>query len=176
VLLTRAEEVGFVGAIAAAKNHSVPKNSRIVALENSKSFPESPIGGGPIVRVGDFTSTFDPDLTYRISRVAGDLASRDDTFKWQRKLMPGGTCEASAYQSYGYTATCLCLALGNYHNMNDATGKIDAETISLGDYHALIRLLVEVGRVLDDAKLAPPLRDRLEKLLERGRPLLDEGR
>ncbi len=60
VLLTRAEEVGFVGAMAACRSGIIPKQARIVALENSKSFAESPLGGGPIVRVGDRTSTFIP--------------------------------------------------------------------------------------------------------------------
>jgi putative aminopeptidase FrvX len=172
VLLTRAEEVGFVGAIAACKARSIPKGAKVIALENSKSYAESPIGGGPIVRVGDLTSTFDPDLTYRIGKIAQELAGHDAAFKWQRKLMPGGTCEASAYQSYGYTATCLCLPLGNYHNMNEATGKIEAETIALSDYHGLIRLLVAVGENLDNPAKAPPLRTRLEALFASRKGLL----
>lgn len=172
VLLTRAEEVGFIGAIAAAKHRTFPIGSRVIAIENSKSFPESPIGAGPIVRVGDFTSTFDPDLTYRAGRIAADLAKTDPAFKYQRKLMPGGTCEASAYQCYGYTATCLCLPLGNYHNMNEAAGKIDAETISLADYHGMIRLLARIGMGLDNKQTSPPLKARMEKLLkERGKHL-----
>ena len=112
---------------------TVAHGARLIALENSKSFAESPIGGGPIVRVGDATSTFDPDLTYRCGKIAQQIAAQDPSFKYQRKLMPGGTCEASAYQTYGYTATCLCLPLGNYHNMNEAAGKIDSEFISLSD-------------------------------------------
>lgn len=172
VLLTRAEEIGFVGAIAAARGRTIPRGARIVALEASKSFAESPIGGGPIVRVGDLTSTFDPALTYLVGRVAIRLAQEDTSFKWQRKLMPGGTCEATAYQTYGLTATCLCLALGNYHNMNDATQRIDAESIALSDFHHLVRLLVAVGTSLDDATLAPPLRGRLEMLYEQGRRVL----
>ncbi len=172
VLLTRAEEYGFVGAIAACKAGTMAKSSRLVALENSKSFPESPIGAGPIVRVGDYTSTFDPDLTYRVGRIAQKLAGDDPSFKFQRKLMPGGTCEASVYQSYGFTATCLCLPLGNYHNMNEVTGKIEAETISLSDYHGLIRLLVSVARTLDDPGRTPALRQRLEDLFVRRRAVL----
>lgn len=173
LLLTRSEEVGFIGAIAACKAGTIPRAARVIALENSKSFAESPIGGGPIVRVGDFTSTFDPDLTYRISRIAGDLAKDDPTFKWQRKLMTGGTCEASAYQSYGYTATCLCLPLGNYHNMNEGTGRIDRETISLGDFDGLVRLLIATAEKLDDAKAAPSLKTRLEALFMQKRALVD---
>jgi len=95
VLLTRAEEVGFMGCIAAAKKRSVPKASRLICLENSRSFAESPIGGGPIVRVGDRMSVFAPGLTNRISNLMLEHAKKNESFKWQRKLMPGGACEAT---------------------------------------------------------------------------------
>ncbi|MCC7192318.1 MAG: hypothetical protein IT444_05990 [Phycisphaeraceae bacterium] len=173
VLLTRAEEIGFIGAIAACKSKTIPKGARVVALENSRSYPDSPIGAGPIVRVGDYTSTFDPDLTYRIGKIAMDLATQEPTFKWQRKLMPGGTCEASVYQTYGYTASCICLALGNYHNMNEVTGRIDAESISLADYHGLVHLLVAIAERLDDPAKAPGLRVRLEDLFLRRKFVLE---
>jgi endoglucanase len=172
LLFTRCEEVGFIGAIAACKARTMPKNALIIALENSKSFAESPIGAGPIVRVGDRTSTFDPDLTYRVGKVAEALGAENKSFQWQRKLMPGGTCEASAYQTYGHTATCLCLPLGNYHNMNEATGKIDREVISLRDFDNLVLLLAEVARRLHDPKLAPPLKARLEGLFKSRRRLI----
>jgi putative aminopeptidase FrvX len=175
VLLTRAEEVGFIGAIGACKSRLIPKNARLICLENSKSFADSPIGGGPIVRVGDKTATFDSDLTYRVGQIAQALAAADPKFKWQRKLMPGGTCEATAFVSFGYAATCLCLPLGNYHNMNEATGKIDAETISLSDHDGLIRLLVAIGQSLDDPNQAPPFMARLEGLFAGRKGLLEEG-
>ncbi len=164
LLLTRAEEIGFIGAIAACRSGLIPKGARLINLECSKSFADSPIGGGPIVRVGDRTSTFDPDLTYRIGQLAAAIAEADPSFRYQRRLMPGGTCEASAFQSFGYTATCVCLPLGNYHNMNDVTGMIDAEIIALSDFDALVRLLVAVGKQLDSPAKSPPLRDRLEQL------------
>lgn len=175
VLLTRAEEVGFIGAIAACKAKSIPKTARLLCLEASKSFPESPIGGGPIVRTGDYATTFDPQLTYEVGRVAAQLAAQDPTFIWQRKLMPGGTCEATAFQTYGYTATCLCAALGNYHNMNEKTGKIDAEYISIADFDGLVRLLVQAGRKLDTSgksAAVAPMRDRLDDLFESRRWVL----
>ena len=164
LLMTVAEEMAFVGAIAACKEKSIPKGARLICLENSKSFAESPIGGGPIVRVGDYTSTFDSDLTYRISQIAAQTATADSSFKWQRKLMPGGTCEASAFGAYGYISTCLCLPLGNYHNMNVKTKKIEPETISVSDFDGLVRLLIEVGCNLDDPKLSPGLKPRLEQI------------
>ncbi len=175
LLLTRAEEIGFVGAIAACQAGELPRGGRYVLLENSRSFAESPIGGGPIVRVGDRISTFDPDLTYRLGSLAKQLEERDASFKWQRKLMPGGVCEASAYQAFGYAAACLCLPLGNYHNMNDTTGRIEAEIISLADYHGLVRLLVHVAGSLDDAVASPSLRQRLETQLKLRQHVLDEG-
>jgi len=174
LLLSRAEEVGFIGAIAAARSGSIPKRSRVIVLENSKSFAESPIGGGPIVRVGDRTSTFDPDLTYRIGRVAAMVEEAEAGFVWQRKLMPGGTCNASAYQAHGFAASCVCLPLGNYHNMNEESGAIDAETISVQDFHRLVTLLKAIGRHLDDEETAPALKTRLGRLFEARQHLLSE--
>ena len=176
VLLTRAEEVGFLGAIAACKGRTIPKASRLIALETSKSFPNhSPIGAGPIVRIGDRTSSFDPILTDQVCQVARQIAQNDSSFRWQRKLMPGGTCEASAFQAYGYSATCVCLALGNYHNMCDQSGRIAAETISLSDYHGLIRLLVETGKGLAQSSHLSTLRSRLETIFKDRKGILKPG-
>lgn len=170
VLLTRAEEIGFVGAIAAAKNRSVPKASRLICLETSRSFPESPIGGGPILRVGDKTSVFGPELTNAIA----NIMNAQKNFAWQRKLMPGGTCESTAFCEYGYLSTCLCLALGNYHNMKDNDGvlqknkpaKVAPEVISVSDYHGLVDMLTIVCRNLDKPN-ASTLRSGLETRLKK---------
>ena len=50
--------------------------------------------------------------------------------------------------------------------VNETTGKIDAETISLSDYHGLIRLLVAVGEQLDDPLKSPSLKKRLTACLQ----------
>lgn len=159
LLFTLAEEIGFLGAIAACRDGTMPAGSKVIALENSRSYPhDSPIGGGPILRVGDRMSTFDPALTGACAVAAEELVKEDEWFVWQRKLMPGGACEATAYCSYGYSATCLCLPLGNYHNMGnlkevegapsgaDGIAKIEREYISLRDYRGLVRWLVAIGR------------------------------
>lgn len=154
VLLTRAEEIGFVGATAACKLETVSKHAHVINLENSRSFAESPIGGGPIVRVGDRRSTFSPRMTAAVTRVATALAGRGDGFRYQRRLMPGGTCEATVFCAHGYDATCVCLPLGNYHNMAELdafdTGenrqpRVGPEYISIADYHGLVDLLVACG-------------------------------
>ncbi|MDZ4829213.1 MAG: hypothetical protein SGJ09_03325 [Phycisphaerae bacterium] len=171
LLFTRSEEIGFIGAIGAARSRSVPKDARLICLENSRSFPESPIGAGPIVRVGDRITVFSPDLTNRIAAIMGEYQKTAPTFQWQRKLMPGGACEASAFSCYGYSSTCLCLPLGNYHNMEDIDGvlagkrpaKVGSEFIAISDFHGLITMLEIVARDLDSASV-PPLKDRMESL------------
>lgn len=172
LLFTLAEEVGFIGAIGAAKAGTVPKNSTLVCLENSKSMVESPIGDGPIIRVGDRTSVFDPELTARLVAVAEAIGKTDKRFKYQRKLMPGGSCEATAFRAYGYLSSCLCLPLGNYHNMDESKKKIAPESISVDDYHQLIQLLVAVGRSLPSTRAQQDLIKRLDGLFESRRGLL----
>lgn len=176
LLFTRAEEVGFIGAIGACRTTTMPPGSRVIALENSRSFEDSPIGGGPIVRVGDRMSIFSPGLTAAIASRAEELASAaagapGRPWKWQRKLMAGGACEATVFCAYGYEATCLCLPLGNYHNMGDlaalqakapgARPTVAPEFISVFDFDGLVDLLVACGERLAASE---SVRGRIDKL------------
>jgi endoglucanase len=138
-LLTRAEEIGFAGAIAACKAGTIPKDARIVAVEISSEIPGVRMGDGPVLRVGDAGSIFSPGLTAFCRVVAEDLARKSKDFKFQRKLMDGGTCESTVYYARGYDATGLCVALGNYHNMDTRRKRIAAEYIHLEDYRGLVR-------------------------------------
>ncbi len=176
LLLTRSEEIGFVGAIGAAKSGIIPKSARLICLETPRSFPyDSPVGGGPIVRVGDKTSVFSPGLTNQISAIAADCARRDPTFKYQRKLMAGGTCEATTFAAYGFPSACLCMPLGNYHNMQDIDGvlagrvpaRIGREFISIDDALGLIDLLELVARRLDAREVSGGHRPYMERLWKR---------
>lgn len=151
LLFTRAEEVGFLGAIAACRAGTIPRGAKLVALENSRSYAESPIGGGPIVRVGDKMSVFSPSLTADLAACCETLAKNRPGWKWQRRLMPGGSCEATVFCAYGHEATCLCLPLGNYHNMGNlervqagdtSAADIEREFIALCDFAGLVELLV----------------------------------
>ena len=158
LLFTVAEEVGFVGAIGAAQNGFVSKNTRLICLENSRASEDCPIGAGPVVRVGDRLSVFDPGLTNRISELATAYAAKHDSFSWQRKLMVGGACEATAFSALGFTATCLCLPLGNYHNMQridevqngERPARVGREFVSVNDFHGLIELLELIADGLDE--------------------------
>ena len=176
LLFTRSEEIGFIGAIGAAREGTVPKGARLVCLENSRSFPhDSPIGAGPIVRVGDRLSVFTPELTNRIGDIAAAHAKDNPAFKFQRKLMPGGACEATAFAAYGIASTCVCLPLGNYHNMEEIDAvlagtkkaRVGREFISANDYHLLVELLEVVARRLDDEKIAAGHRALMETLWSR---------
>ncbi len=176
-LLTRAEEAAFIGALGAARGRSVPTSAMVVAIETSRAMPAAGLGDGVVVRVGDRVRSFDPSLTAHVTAVAEALARRDRRFRHVRQLMPGGTCESTAYAMYGYTATGLCLPLANYHNQG-ANGRIASEAVDTGDFASLVKLLValavEKARPADtDARL----KRRLEGLWRRrGRYLAREGR
>ncbi|MBI5722949.1 MAG: M20/M25/M40 family metallo-hydrolase [Planctomycetes bacterium] len=165
VLLTRAEEAGFVGALAACENRSIPSDAMLVSIETSKAQPAARLGDGVVVRVGDKAWTFDPTLTAQVTAVASQLAQKDKSFRFVRQLMPGGVCESTCFCIFGYTAAALCLPLGNYHNMGTRK-KIAAERIDLGDFECLVKLLVALAadaRPIDSAK--KHLHARLQKLL-----------
>jgi endoglucanase len=171
-LFTRAEEVGFVGALAVAHHRRLPQRTRMVAIEASKALPEAPQGAGPILRVGDRASIFDDGLTRWIARVGARLAGpRGGGFRFQRRLMDGGTCESTAYQQYGLRCAAMCLPLGNYHNMSER-GRIAPESIRLSDLVGLVRFFEGMVRADGDApkpRSTDPLRARLAERYRRGR-------
>jgi len=145
-LFTRAEEVGFIGAIAAARANTIPRKCFVVAMETSSERPFAKIGDGLILRVGDKTTTFTHPATAYCHRVARELTARDKQFRFQRKLMDGGTCESSAYCALGYEATGMCVALGNYHNVDAKRKKLAPEFIDLRDYENVVKWFIALAR------------------------------
>lgn len=160
-LLTRAEEAGLIGCLAACRDRSIPDDSLVVAVEASKAVAGAALGAGVVVRVGDAIRSYDPALTGYISAVAATLAKRDRNFRHVRQLMPGGVCESTAYSTFGYVAAGLCLPLGNYHNQGP--GRIAPEQIDTGDFTSLVKLLAGIatdgrGPEHTDAELTKRLR------------------
>jgi endoglucanase len=145
---TRAEEVGFVGALAMLEEDTIPRDVPIVGIECSAARGgNATIGAGPIVRVGDRIATFDPGVTAFLRDCAESLRKDDPSFEYQRKLMQGGACESTAYLVDGRRAGALCLALGNYHNIpdpdaEDASTGVAPEHVSRRDLQGLARLIV----------------------------------
>lgn len=179
VMASRAEEVGFAGVLAALQNRWTPKNARVIGVETSKaSAGGASQGEGMIIRVGDRQGIFSPGLTHFIMQAAGAVGDEDAGFKYQRKLMDGGTCNSTAFTAFGYDAAGVCLPLGNYHNMTvegeigwgdgaKAGPGIASETIHLADFAGLVRTLVEVVKRYPGYKPHfGVMRERLEKLHE----------
>ena len=88
------------------------------------------------MRVGDRLSIFDSGETLRIMNVA-----TANGIPVQRCLLDGGSCEASAYQVYGYRSVAASIGLGNYHNCAP-DGTIGCEYVLADDYANMVRLCV----------------------------------
>jgi len=171
-LLTRAEEVGFVGALAACDAGTVAAGSLVISVEASKAQPGAGLGDGAVVRVGDASRTFDPSVTAMLSATAAELAKADGGFRWSRQLMPGGTCEASAYQARGFRVGGVCLPLANYHNMGPR-GRVAPERVHLGDFAAVVQLLTALVQQPPDPSAADRrLEQRLDDIWARHRARL----
>ena len=156
-IFTRAEEVGFIGAIELVKAGRLDPDLTVISLETSAERPPARMGAGPIIRVGDRTSIFDSDVTAFLVETA---KSRQLTY--QRCLMDGGTCEATAFQLYGYRSAALSIALGNYHNCTPDS-RIDAEYVDIRDLEGLIDLCVAIAT---ETRSAADTRDTLRQRLE----------
>jgi putative aminopeptidase FrvX len=156
-LFTRAEEVGFIGAIHLAKSGVLPKTTTVISLETS-SAKGGPVefGKGVIIRIGDKTSVFDSAASLLLREAAGRAK-----LPHQRALMQGGTCEATAFPLYGYRAAAMCVALGNYHNCAP-NEKIASEFVSVDDAFGMAKLCVAVARGSNADSLGA-LRKRLDK-------------
>jgi endoglucanase len=131
------------------------------------------MGAGPILRVGDKASVFSAPLTAYCAVVAQHLAKKHKDFRFQRRLMDAGTCEATAFGELGYEATGICLALGNYHNRDEQRKRIGSEFVSINDWINMVRWFV--GLVTHQPGYRgkdPALRKRLTGLLRRYRSRL----
>lgn len=164
-LFTRAEEVGFGGALGWVRNTRLPRSTTIVNLEMSKALPHTPFGAGPILRVGDRSTIFDADVSLELETVARELAGGSPSFRYQRALMDGGGCEATIYAGAGFRAGALCLPLGNTHN-HSPRGGMKMEYVDQADAENLVCWMTAYTR--QHGKLDPVrLRKRLHEALWR---------
>ena len=150
-LFTRAEEVGFVGAIQMARDSWLrDEHLTVISLETSSERPPAKMGEGPIIRVGDRTSIFEAAVTAELVQ-----AAEQAKVPFQRCLMSGGTCEATAFQLYGVRCGAMCVALGNYHNVGPHGNTIEAEYVSQADVEGLVALCVNLARLGERASAVP---------------------
>jgi putative aminopeptidase FrvX len=163
-VISRAEEIGFRGVLALTNTELLPRNSLVISLETSRELPGVKMGDGVILRVGDKTSVFDSDAMRFLAEVANELGTRRKDFKFQRGLMAGGTCEATAFQEFGFQTGAVCIALGNYHNCSP-NGKIKAEYVSVADACGMVDLLVAAAKQMPNFKsLVGKLPKRLRQM------------
>jgi len=149
-LLTRAEEVGFIGALAHFELGWLKKARRpilAVSLETSRTLPGAEIGKGPVVRLGDKFGVFDAGATHVFTRLAKKLLPETH----QKRIMDGGTCEATAAICSGIPAIGISVPLGNYHNQSLQGGPDAApehgpapEFVHLDDIQGLVTLCLGV--------------------------------
>jgi putative aminopeptidase FrvX len=174
-LFTRAEEIGFAGALASLKTKTPLAPMPTLSLETSKGRGFAKVDGGPIVRVGDRLSVFDSRITHWIETGFRDMAATRPGSSYQRLLMAGGACEASVFHRAGLPTGALCVALNNYHNMGSGTA-IRSESISLRDiqglYDGLFYLATE-GKTVAQADAA--VGKRFAQLEAKGLAALRDG-
>lgn len=155
VLLHRAEEVGFMGALDLIMEKAVDLGDSILSIETSRELPGARPGRGPVIRLGDKACLFDGNITSLLDAAAVKQK------KVQRLRLTGGTCEATAYQTFGYEAGGVAVPLVNYHNGWGAKA-VAPEMVRRDDVDGALRLLIEAARLFPQhAGLRGPLRARL---------------
>lgn len=160
VLLNRAEEVGFVGALDMIVSRELPAGDSYLSIESSRELPGSRPGGGPTIRLGDRACAFDPNLVALLDAAAAKLRKRGA--RVQRLRLTGGTCEATAYQAFGYEAAGVAVPLVNYHNGWGADA-VAPEKVRVSDVEGAVKLLVEAAKLFPEMKLRGALRAGLKK-------------
>jgi putative aminopeptidase FrvX len=142
LLLTRAEETGFGGMLDYAASDRLDQEGVFINIECSSCLAGAPLGDGPVIRVGDRRWLFDPQVTAALVTAAADKSLAQ--LPYQRRLMDGGTCEATVLSRAGVPTAAVALPLANYHN----TGRrgVRREAIDLDDAEHLVELLTRVAR------------------------------
>lgn len=176
VLLTRAEEDAFIGAIASVLEPTLlQKTDRVISIECSAMQKYARQGNGVVLRVGDRTSIFNSAFMYFLHQQAEAMAKKDKKFKYQRALMPGGTCEATVFDLYGYATGALCVPLGNYHNMDRTKKRIGPEYVDTNDWNNMVKLFIQIAKNIGEFDgTLEPLRQKLEKRFARKKKLITE--
>ncbi|MFQ5851709.1 MAG: hypothetical protein ACE5JU_14135 [Candidatus Binatia bacterium] len=141
-IFTRAEEQGFIGTLGMIKCGVLSPATRVVSIETSKVLPGIALGSGPVIRLGDRTSMFHHQMVLFMDYVARKVQKENCGFGYQRRVMDGGTCEATPFQLRGYMAGGIAVPLRNYHNQGRKT--IRPEAVHLKDVEGAVRFLIEM--------------------------------
>ncbi len=182
-LLTRAEEIGFIGAIGHFELGWLSKAKRkilCVSLETSRTLPGAVIGKGPVIRLGDRYTVFDATSL----RAFLDLAKKNLRDGFQKRVMDGGTCEGTVAMAYGFRTVGISVPLGNYHNQNLEGGPDSSrkrfgpapEFVHLADVKGLLSLCEALATSKTGSETAwRKTIDEFKKNLKKYTPLLKSG-
>jgi endoglucanase len=170
-LFTRAEEVGLVGALLAAEDILLPRDTVVVSVETSLALPGAEQGNGPVIRTGDRATTFDNAAEAYLVAAREQLTRGINGFKCQRQLMGAGGCEASAFAAYGYSVTGMAYPLGAWHNAGP-DNTIVSEYISLDDFANGVILLTEAAKLAGTSPASTPTKRLREPVGPRERHAL----
>ena len=181
LLLTRAEETGFGGMTAAVRGDWLPREPLYINIECSSRYAGAALGEGPVIRVGDRISVFDPRLCAGLVAIAeGEMEGLEGPgLPYQRKLMDGGACEATVLALSGFQVGAVALPLDHYHNWGRK--RLRPEAIDIGDAVALVNLLARVAVCREGvAGIGEGAQRNIERRLETRyrsqRPRLEEAR
>jgi len=165
-VFSRAEEVGFVGCLAAINNRTLP-SVPFISLEASKELEGARMGKGPVLRLGDRTSLFDTGLSQALL-VESQKLKKD--FMFQRRIMDGGNCEATALNIWGFKASGLSVPLGNYHNQG---GRGPApEIIHLDDVEHARKLCREMIKNFEPDRWHKDMQKKFKELVKQNKTQL----
>lgn len=142
-IFTRAEEPGFIGTLGMIQSGFLSSGTKVISVETSKALPGAVLGCGPVIRLGDRTSMFHPQMALYLDHVAREIKRKEPAFLYQRRVMDGGTCEATPYQLKGHITGGLAIPLFNYHNQGRK--RIGPEAVHLRDVERTVRFLVEAA-------------------------------
>jgi endoglucanase len=166
-VFTRAEEVGFVGAGGVLRSAALRPSRPLVVLECSKAFGAVRLGEGPVLRVGDRMTCFDPWMDLWLGQEAATLQKSRRSFRFQRALMTGGACEASLFQLHERRVGALAMPLLNYHNMTD-DGRIGPEIVDLRDFDNAVLFLDHLARHPPQRASRTAARASLDAIFKKG--------
>jgi putative aminopeptidase FrvX len=160
-IFTRAEEVGFKGTLGIIYENLLGKENSVISLEASRQLVGARIGQGPVIRLGDKKTLFDSIVTSRLDEAAAVLIKKQKNFKVQRRIMNGGTCEATPFNLHNIKASGIAVPLGNYHNQRP-DGKPGPEFIDLHDVEKAVQLCVEFYR--QASRNVDPIKDYMKNM------------
>ena len=141
VLFTRAEEVGFVGALSTIKRKSFNLPKTMLNIEMPGVSASLVAGDGVMIRAGDRIYNFDPELTSHLSHIAEELQASRPWFRAQRRLGLKGITEATAFSLHGFRAGGLCVPVERAHNTG-SKGRPAPERVHINDLLSLVEILM----------------------------------